>query len=188
MGIIFVGVDPGISGAIAILNPEINEVRFFDAPTLEVVVNKKRKNVLDAYAMVRILRDINVQAAVANVEVSVAIEKVQAMPGGGERSMGATSAFSFGMGFGLWLGILAALEIPHQQVHPATWKSRVMSGMGKEKDASRQVAMQHYPRAAKDLNLKKHHGRADALLLARYAWLTYGGQPASKPKDSLFDE
>ena len=187
MGMIFVGIDPGIGGALAILNPEINEVRFFDTPTLEVIVNKKRKNVLDAYAMVRILRDINFKAAVAHMEVQVAIEKVQAMPGGGERTMGATSAFSFGMGFGLWLGILAALEIPHQQVHPATWKARVMSGMGKEKDASRQIAMQHYPKAAKDLSLKKHHGRADAAMIARFAWLTYGGQPAPKPKEGLFE-
>jgi crossover junction endodeoxyribonuclease RuvC len=178
-----IGIDPGVSGAVALLDSETNEVRFYDTPTLEVVVNKKKRNVLDAYAMVRILKD-----ASAGREVMVTIEKVQAMPGGGERTMGATSAFSFGMGFGLWLGILAALEIPHQQVHPATWKARVMSGLGKEKDASRQIAMQHYPKAAGLLNLKKHHGRADALMIARWAWLTYGGQPAPKPKEGLFDE
>ena len=180
---IHVGIDPGVTGAVCVLDEATQEVKFYDTPTLNVKVGKNFKNVLDAYEMSRILKDVT-----AGQTVMVTIEKVQAMPGGGERSMGATSAFSFGMGFGLWLGILAALEIPHQQVHPATWKSRVMSGMGKEKDASRQVAMQHYPRAAKDLNLKKHHGRADALLIARYSWLTYGGQPASKPKEGLFDE
>jgi crossover junction endodeoxyribonuclease RuvC len=177
----WIGIDPGISGAVAVL--EDGNVKFYDTPVLEVVVNKKRKNVLDAYEMVSILRE-----ASAGREVLVSIEKVQAMPGGGERTMGATSAFSFGMGFGLWLGILAALEIPHQQVHPATWKAKLMSGMGKEKDASRQIAMQHYPRAAKDLNLKKHHGRADALMLARFGWLTCGGTaPAARPKEGLFD-
>lgn len=185
--VIFCGIDPGLTGAIALLNPEINEVRFYDAPTLEIITNKKRKNILDAYAMTRIMRDINLKASVAHMEVWVTIEKVQAMPGGGERTMGATSAFNFGMGFGMWLGILAALEIPHQQVHPATWKAKIMAGMGKEKDASRQVAMQHYPKAAPDLNLKKHHGRADALMLARYGWVTYGGQPAKPQGGGLFD-
>lgn len=183
MGKVFIGIDPGISGACAVLNPETNEVRFFDTPVLEIVVNKKRKNVLDTYQMVRILRDLG-----AADGLWVTIEKVQAMPGGGERTMGATSAFNFGCGFGMWLGILAALEIPHQQTHPATWKAKVMSGMGKEKDASRQIAMQHYPRAAKDLNLKKHHGRADALMLARYGWLTYGGQQIERPDRGMLFE
>ena len=180
--VIQIGIDPGIGGALAILNPETNEVRFFDAPLLEIVVNKKKKNVLDAYAMVRILKEES-----AGKQVMVTIEKVQAMPGGGERTMGATSAFSFGYGAGLWMGILAALEIPHQQIHPATWKSKLMNGFGKEKDASRQVAMQHYPRAAKDLNLKKHHGRADALMLARFGFLFSGETPAAKPKEGLFE-
>lgn len=180
MGMRHIGIDPGISGALCVLDE--GEVKFYDTPTLEIVVNKKRKNVLDAYEMSRILKEVT-----AGREVLVSIEKVQAMPGGGERTMGATSAFSFGMGFGLWLGILAALEIPYQLVHPATWKAKLMSGQPKEKDSSRQVAMQHYPRAAKDLNLKKHVGRADAAMLARYGWLTCGGSPAPRPKETLFE-
>jgi crossover junction endodeoxyribonuclease RuvC len=183
---IFVGIDVGITGAVAVLNPETNDVRFYDNPVLEIKVGKHFKNVPDTYQMAVILEDI-ATAAGGKDNLLVSIEKVQAMPGGGERSMGATSAFSFGCGFGMWLGVLAALRLPHQQIHPATWKARIMAGFGKEKDASRQVAMQHYPRAAKDLNLKKHHGRADAALLARFGWLTYGGQPASKPKESLFE-
>lgn len=179
MGILHVAIDPGVSGAVCSLDAETNEVRFFDTPTLNVKVGKNFKNVLDAYRMVEILKMLS-----EGREVMVTIEKVQAMPGGGERTMGATSAFSFGMGFGLWLGILAALGLPHQQIHPATWKSKVMSGMGKEKDASRLRAMQLYPRAAKDLSLKKHHGRADALMLARFSWLTYGGQIASEQKET----
>lgn len=186
MGKLFVGIDVGISGAVAVLDPDRDIVDFYDNPVLEIKVGKKFKNVPDAYAMAVMLEDI-ARAGGGNDNLLVSIEKVQAMPGGGERSMGATSAFSFGMGFGMWLGVLAALRLPHQQIHPATWKARIMSGFGKEKDASRQVAMQHYPRAANNLNLKKHHGRADALLLARYGWLTYGGQPAAKPKEGLFD-
>jgi len=102
--------------------------------------------------------------------------------------MGATSAFSFGTGYGIWQGILAALGLPHQLVHPATWKSVCMSGMSKEKDASRIRAMQLYPQAAVGLARKKDHARGDALLIARWAMLTYGGQPAPKPKEGLFDE
>ena len=182
---LFMGIDPGISGACALLDAEKKTVRFWDTPVLSIKVGKKFKNVPNAYAMAAILREAN-----ADGDLMVVIEKVNAMPdtGTGAR-MGATSAFSFGMGFGLWLGILAALEIPHQQVHPATWKSKIMSGMSKEKDASRVRAMELYPQAAKDLSRKKDHGRGDALLLARYAWLT-GAVPDAKqqePMQNLFD-
>lgn len=165
----WVGIDPGLTGAIAVLSePELYiaapgntyAVNFHDTPTLQVKSGAKFKNVIDAHAAALLLQEIHPDYII--------IEKVQAMPGGGERSMGATSAFNFGMGFGLWLGIIAALQIPHEQVHPATWKAKLMGGMTKEKDSSRIRAMQLYPQAAKNLNLKKHHGRADALLLAEY--------------------
>lgn len=178
---VFLGIDPGLSGAISVLYPETNDVDFYDAPVLEMVVNKKSKRVPDAYGMVRILKE-----ATAGRKVMVTIEKVQAMPGGGERTMGATSAFNFGYGAGMWMGILAALELPHQQVHPATWKAALMKGCPKEKDASRIVAMQHYPKAAGRLSRKKDNGRSDALMIARYGWLTYGGQQ-EKPKEGLFE-
>jgi hypothetical protein len=72
------------------------------------------------------------------------------------------------MGFGIWLGVIAGLLLPVEMVHPRTWKATLMRDMGKEKDASRVKAMQMYPLAAKNLSLKKHHGRADALLIATY--------------------
>jgi crossover junction endodeoxyribonuclease RuvC len=180
---VFLGIDPGLTGCVCALDPEANEVQFFDAPVLEVVVNKKTKHVFDAYRMVQVLKD-----AAAGRQVMVTIEKVQAMPGGGERTMGATSAFNFGMGYGLWLGILAALAIPYQTVHPATWKARCMAGCSKEKDASRAVAMQHYPHSAKYLTRKKDNGRSDSALIARWGWLTYGGQQEKPKGNNLFEE
>ena len=178
----FVGIDPGIIGAVAALDPDYfgAGIQFYDMPTLEVKVGKRMKNVPDAYEMVRILENL-----CGGQEVLVTIEKVNAMPDVGTGAkMGATSAFSFGFGFGMWIGILAALKIPHQQVHPATWKAAVMSGMSKEKDSSRQRAMQLYPMAAGQLARKKDHARGDALLIARWAWLTHGGKPASEQKET----
>ena len=187
---IWVGIDPGISGAIAVFDDAVKDSRFVDTPTVQVKSGKSMKNFQDPYAIAAILRGIKDCG-----DVFAAIEKVNAMPScgkGGERvPMGVTSAFNFGMGFGMWIGILAALGIPHQQVAPVTWKSRMMAGSGKEKDASRQVAMQLFPTSAKDLTRKKDHGRADALLMA--AWARSCGnlsprQSPIKPKDrSLFE-
>ena len=168
-----IGIDPGISGALAVLDTETRQVKFYDTPTVTVRSGKKLKNQMDAAAIALLLNSIAV-----GKDVLVTIEKVNAMPGWkndpdnpGERvqaSMGVTSAFNFGFGYGVWIGLLTALMLPFQQIHPLTWKRAMMQDMGKEKDASRIKAMQLFPLTAKDLSLRKSHNRADALLLA--AW------------------
>jgi hypothetical protein len=49
--------------------------------------------------------------------VQVLLEESQAMPQQGTRSM-----FVTGVGFGLWLGILAAVQLPYTRIRPAVWK------------------------------------------------------------------
>jgi hypothetical protein len=81
------------------------------------------------------------------------------MPGQGVRSM-----FTCGLGLGVWLGILAAVALPHTRIRPHIWKKAL--GLGQDKEASRLRAMQLFPSA--ELRRKKDHGRAEALLLALY--------------------
>ena len=81
---------------------------------------------------------------------------------------GSTSGFRFGVGVGLLRGVILALNVPIVFVSPAKWKSHFRL-VGKPKDAARELAIRLYPEAASHLSLKKHQGRADALLLARYA-------------------
>ena len=75
--------------------------------------------------------------------------------------------FNFGKGFGLWLGILAGLGIPHTLVTPQAWKKEMMQGMG-DKDAARIRAQELFPHCVDSLSRKKDIGRADALLIAEY--------------------
>jgi crossover junction endodeoxyribonuclease RuvC len=94
----------------------------------------------------------------------VALEKVHAFPGDGT-----VGAFSFGMGFGVWQGILAALGIPYTLVAPQTWKKSMLADMGKDKGASRLRAVQLYPALAEELRPAASHNKAESLLLAVYA-------------------
>jgi crossover junction endodeoxyribonuclease RuvC len=171
---IHIGIDPGVTGAVCELNPASRTARFFDTPLVQIKSGKTMKNMLNIPACVTILRQLS-----ALGDVKVTIEKVNPMPGmpgrsfaaanpGQMQGMGVTSAFNFGKGYGIWLGILSALSIPFEEVHPLTWKKTMMADMGKDKDASRVKAMQLYPDTAANLTLKKHHGRADALLLAEF--------------------
>jgi crossover junction endodeoxyribonuclease RuvC len=177
---IHVGIDPGNSGALVILSA--TNALFFDTPTVKVKVGKKVKNQINPHACASLLREF-----IGVKDVLVTIEKVSPMPSfkgpDGPQSMGVTSAFSFGWGYGIWIGICAAMEIPYQLVHPASWKRRLMSDMAKGKDASRVKAMQLYPWAAKDLTRVKDHGRADALLLAHYG-LMYGAPKVEQEEET----
>lgn len=148
----FIGIDPGLDGAIAIIE-EDGDVKVYDTPTLKI--GNKRGFMLQE--MVNILRPI----AIGPFYTAAAVEKVHSMP-----RQGVASAFSFGKGVGYWEGVLAALQIPYEEVTPQRWQGVMMDGMQKTKDASRLRAMQLFPQLADQLKLKSNDGRADALLIA----------------------
>jgi len=152
----YIGVDPGLSGALAVLDHAGAFVGAYDTPVLTLRTSRGTRSEYDVPGMVALL------APYAGAGLHVVIEESQAMPGQGVRSM-----FTTGYGYGLWLGILAALAIPYTPVRPVVWKKAF--GLGKDKEAARLKAQQIFPSA--DLRLRKHHGRAEALLLAHY-----GGQ------------
>jgi crossover junction endodeoxyribonuclease RuvC len=149
---IYIGVDPGLTGAIAAILPD-GSIEFHDMPVLEV----KKKQQLDYAGLAHILRRYPNRD-----NVMACIEQVGAMPGQGVSSM-----FKFGQVFGAALATIATLQIPYRTLAPQTWK-RQFRLTGQEKDASRQRALEMWPQCVNELKLKKHHGRADALLLAEY--------------------
>jgi crossover junction endodeoxyribonuclease RuvC len=165
----YIGIDPGLTGAVAIIE-ENGAIRLFDTPTLTVKSGKKLHRQMDGAQIVDLLmREIGIGRS------TTVLEKVSAMPG-----QGVSSTFNFGMGYGMWQGILVALRQPYTLVHPATWKKRLMADMGKEKEASIVRAKQLYPFIASQLSRKMDHGRADALLLAHYACLYLSGAPENQ--------
>lgn len=153
---IIIGIDPGQTGAVAFINP--HKTMVYDTPTEMVKKGKTNKTEYLPSAMADIVRTLLVQG----VNPHCYIEKVGAMPG-----QGVTSMFGFGKGFGLWLGILAALKVPYTLVTPQAWKKEIMQGVS-DKDAARGVAMRLFPDKSSELSRKKDIGRADALLIAEY--------------------
>jgi hypothetical protein len=187
--VIFIGIDPGSSGAIAVIDGK--RIEFYDTPTLAIKVGKTIKNKQDAAQCALMLRQIT---AVHQGDVKVTIERVAPMPSfkgpDGEdkpQAMGVTSAFTFGEGFGIWQGVCAGLLLPYQFVHPATWKKAMMPGMTKDKDSSRARVMQLYPQCTPDIARKKDHARADALLIAVWAQREYdfGEPPIPKKQETV---
>ena len=152
---IIIGVDPGINGAISIVeNKKILDV--YDTPTM--IDGKKNKRQINSAQVSNIFKErLNL-----NKEVIVVVEQVNAMPG-----QGVTSMFNFGQSFGVIKGICAALNIPIHFVRPAKWKKH-FNLIKTNKDASRTKVIESYPKISSKLHRKKDSNRADAILIALY--------------------
>jgi crossover junction endodeoxyribonuclease RuvC len=147
-----IGIDPGLSGAVAVLTGT-DSLAVFDMPTMTVERNGKAKRQVSASELAEIIYIMK------NDDCHVFVEKVSAMAG-----QGVTSVFSFGRSFGMIEGILAAFKLPVTYVAPATWVKAV--GRGQGKDASRARAMELFPNNQTDFKRVKDDGRADAALIA----------------------
>ena len=148
-----IGIDPGLSGAIAVL--ENNKVlNIFDMPVMSE--GKKNKRQLNSAQLVNLLKQ-NIDE-----ETIVVVEQVNAMPG-----QGVTSMFNFGQTFGAIKGICAALNLPIFFVRPAKWKKH-FELINSSKDASRTKVIEMYPSIAEKLSKKKDVNKSDAILIARY--------------------
>ena len=152
---IIIGIDPGISGAISIIeNKKILEV--YDTPTM--IDGKKNKKQINSAQVTNIIKErLN-----SGKEVIVVVEQVNAMPG-----QGVTSMFNFGQSFGVIKGICAALSLPIYFVRPAKWKKH-FNLIKTNKDASRTKVIEVYPEISNKLHRKKDSNRADAILIALY--------------------
>lgn len=151
---VYIGIDPGLDGAVAHIDSEGN-ASVFDTPTFNV--EGKRK--YNAIGMAALLVQTHAHPSI----VLVVLESVHSMP-----KQGVASSFCFGEGLGIWKGIIAANGMSLELPSPQRWKKTILADQGKDKDASRYKAIQIFPALAEQLKLKKHDGRAEALLLAEY--------------------
>ena len=150
-----IGIDPGLSGAIAVM--EDNKVlNLFDIPVMSE--GKKNKRQLNSALLVSLLKE-NI---VSHEEVAVVVEQVNAMPG-----QGVTSMFNFGQTFGAIKGVCAALDLPIFFVRPSKWKKH-FELINSSKDSSRTKAIEMYPKLSNQLAKKKDVNKSDAILIARF--------------------
>ena len=150
-----IGIDPGLSGGIAILD-DLKIFDIFDMPIMSE--GKKNKNQLNSAQLVNIIN----KHILKKEDTCVIVEQVGAMPG-----QGVTSMFNFGQTFGSIKGICAALGLPIFYVRPAKWKKH-FELINSSKDASRTKVIEMYPSISSRLSRKKDVNKADAILIARY--------------------
>ena len=148
---IYIGIDPGKNGGVAVIADD--------------AVCGIQVEAWSDETFVLLMREMSKYKCVA------AVEKVGAMPG-----QGVTSMFSFGQSYGFILGVLTALGIGYQLVPPRKWKAE-FGLLNTQKQASVDVARRLFP----GVNLKPtgrcrkdSDGMSDALLMAEYARRRFG--------------
>jgi len=148
---IIVGIDPGLSGAICLLDTE-GTFCINDMPVHALVRGGKNKREIDPHRLAILLSGTIGHAF---------IEQVGAMPG-----QGVSGVFSLGKTFGIIIGVLATHGVPMTFVSPVKWKKALQ--VPASKDGARARASQLLPQAAGEWPLVKHDGRAESALIALY--------------------
>ena len=151
----YVGVDPGLHGAICFMD-SFGGVKVHDLP---VITDGKLKWIDGSMLGSLFMDHENMPNGFRNEKLAV-VERVHAMP-----KQGVSSSFNFGVGFGSILSVLQVHGVPIEFVQPSVWKKAL--GLSQDKKASLHKARLLYPDAP--LELEKHEGRAEAILIAHYA-------------------
>jgi hypothetical protein len=167
----FVGIDPGLTGAIVVLSEKLELKYFAETPTYQKKSGKKTENLLDFTAMSDILfglEDFNPSL--------ILLEEVHSMP-----KQGVASTFKFGRTFGATQAFLEAYDYNYRLVTPQVWTKFQYEGYEFDKDLdtkkkSKEVVKRKFPDIAENFvseTARKadsyHDGMVDALLIADYA-------------------
>lgn len=160
---IIAGVDPGVTGAVVLYDPSKSPASGLRWVVLDMpMVGDKAE--LNAPVLRDFLRKYMPGRAF--------VEKVGAMPSipgpnGARRGMGAASAFRFGDICGSIRSTILCCDVGIVPVTPQSWK-KTYGLKGSDKEASRLCAVRLFPDLAPQMNLKKHHARAEAALIAAH--------------------
>jgi len=165
MRIIF-GIDPGLSGAIALF--KLNEIGGIEAAGVKdmpIISNPYGKgNVIDLFTLSAILKPQRAFDVAA-----VFIEVVASMP-----NQGIASAFKFGGVSMAPEAMAVAFGYRVIKIKPSEWKKEAKL-INKEKDASLSLARGLFPQLSHCLGRPKDDGRAEALLIGMVGHKLHGG-------------
>jgi Holliday junction resolvasome RuvABC endonuclease subunit len=157
----FLGIDPGLGGAFAL----VDKAGWVHHASPLPLVKKNDKPRLDCKELYILLTHYNPWI------INTAIELVHSMP-----KQGVVSTFTFGRGYGSLLSILEIMDIPFEEIPSQKWKKKVFGRTTPDKKVSIEFASTLQNSEAylfcKRGN-KPHDGVADAICLAEYSRQTF---------------
>jgi hypothetical protein len=164
---IAIGIDCGLTGAIAAINATTHAVAIADMPTREVAGGGLVQRRIDGRALANLLRTMAPESAILTCELVHAIAGKESGQGGMQQ-MG-----SMMRSFGAIEAIVDALRLTATWPRPQAWKK--FYGLGKDKGEALDMARTLYPEAQAYLARAKDHNRAEALLIAHFGLRSHAG-------------
>jgi crossover junction endodeoxyribonuclease RuvC len=148
-----VGIDPGATGAVAVLNARGVLAAVHDMPYADgQVIAPLLAEIIAEY--------IDPLEAPSN-SVTCWVEQVRSRPG-----QSAPAMWKFATGYGVILGVVGALGVRTKHVTPNAWKKAMK--LTADKGRSRRLACEQWPADAALFARAKDDGRAEAALIAEY--------------------
>lgn len=161
-----IGIDPGVTGCVAILDDLTGEVEFFEAP-IEFILDKHEEKI-KVHVEMEMLEILQPYWATGQ-----AVIEHQRYYGWGDNAKTlATLCYSYG----LWVAYCNALGIPVLKVEPNDWKHRLLGSKNAHKNEAVELAWDLFPKYKKQL-IKTKNCRSDALLLIHYGKLLEKDDP-----------
>lgn len=152
--IVTLGIDPGLSGGLALVSGGGGVARLLDCIDVPTVGSGSKRRV-DALAVMQFIRRHPPDFGL--------IERGQAMP-----DQGSSSGFNYGRAIGALETCMVGLLIPHETCESRAWKKA--NGLaGSDKELSRQRAIRLFPDGHHFFARKLDHNRAESALIAWYA-------------------
>ena len=177
---VYIGIDPGMHGAIAVRGN--GGIWIYDIPVTTSAVlsgnNAKEQTDIDIYKLVQIVTSILNKTRgcqiITTCEHSAGMAYTPTTQRGGYHD-NALSAFKKGYGFGVIRTVFAVAGIPFDLTpRPGDWKRRMdltdsNLTYAQKKDKARMKAIELFPALQDALKRVKDSDRADALLLTVWA-------------------
>ena len=175
---VIIGIDPGLEGAVSSIAD--SGVVIWPTPSFELSPGKNTRRAYDMPSMVDILA--SALQGFKPDEAMCIYERAGAMP-----DQSAQAGFMQGVGWGLWQGMLTAMQIPYEIVAPQRWKKVMLDGLPKGKGSSVCRAQALYPAVSLLRTPRSRlpsHDMADALLLAAYGLRVHASPALSEQNQS----
>ena len=153
---LYLGIDIGITGAVAVLDDQGRFVEVFDMPVCAVRWSAKRKGIHRSVLFEKLVM------IKTNNEVRATVEDQAPQP-----VSGCIQSFSLAQSLERIERTLWDLFIVPSFVKPRVWKKH-FGLLKRDKQDSVAMALELFPDAP--LFRKKDHNRAEALLIAAYGW------------------
>jgi hypothetical protein len=172
---LFIGIDPGITGAIVVIDEEVKPQFVSRIP----VTSAHSRKVVDVIELIKIILRIK---SLGTIRLCV-MEDVGPNPAWGRKA-----CYTFG-------GCVEALRtcfvislVPFAMMIPRQWKKHLLPKNGMSKEEVRQYVLNRYPSFSEHMPRKSDHDIAEAILLAKCALVLHRDEEMHKVPTTSDDD